>query len=583
MTEANLDALGWVYIGISIGWTVIFSLGILSLHRYRQLPCLQIRRLSLVFLANFFLHAYAIACLLGYVVAPFAPCTAEYWIMSIWLPFGMAMLQASNSQFLHIACRQRMYAYTNTLKDPKPLKQNQAESPANRWKRITQGIERADRIDRMMIFIAVGLIIQLVLALFFYFASRKFHRSYGFIDQTTKGSEDAFKSECVRGWEWWLTVFWQFFWAWIYAPYTLWRSRKIRDVHDWRIQTICCCLAGLPPSPLWLVALYVPQMGPINKHSAPSIWFAISIFFIELFTIGFPIIQVIKIQTLQQETLQALASWENRQQMNVHIDSVMGSRNDSTKSFAYSRTTLKWPARNAARKSSLDTQQSDMFTLAALENALRTNPDPLLQFAALKDFSGENVSFLTHIAEWKRKWRVLEAPFEEYRQQQFTPAVRIYACFVSLGFSEFPINISSKQMKHLESIFEKAAEELFRRRPKISDASVAPFDITPPRSSDSPSGQVLNLETLGRSNLESMSRAAPKLRADDKDSVVDVAIPDGFNAEVFDNAEEEIKYLVLTNTWPKFVNASYASSQAEREAGVRPQGKWWTRRFLCSV
>jgi hypothetical protein len=49
---------------------------------------------------------------------------------------------------------------------------------------------------------------------------------------------------CARGWEWWLSIVWQFFWAWIYAPYQLWKARDIHDVHGWRLQTICCCLAG---------------------------------------------------------------------------------------------------------------------------------------------------------------------------------------------------------------------------------------------------------------------------------------------------------------------------------------------------
>lgn len=49
---------------------------------------------------------------------------------------------------------------------------------------------------------------------------------------------------CSKGWEWWLSIVWQFFWAWIYAPYMLWKSRSVRDVHGWRIQTILCSLVG---------------------------------------------------------------------------------------------------------------------------------------------------------------------------------------------------------------------------------------------------------------------------------------------------------------------------------------------------
>lgn len=41
----------------------------------------------------------------------------------------------------------------------------------------------------------------------------------------------------------WPSVFWQFFWAWIIAPYILWQSRNIHDTQGWRLQTIACCIA----------------------------------------------------------------------------------------------------------------------------------------------------------------------------------------------------------------------------------------------------------------------------------------------------------------------------------------------------
>lgn len=42
----------------------------------------------------------------------------------------------------------------------------------------------------------------------------------------------------------WLSIVWQFFWSWIYAPYTLWKARNIHDAHGWRTQTILVCIAG---------------------------------------------------------------------------------------------------------------------------------------------------------------------------------------------------------------------------------------------------------------------------------------------------------------------------------------------------
>ena len=40
------------------------------------------------------------------------------------------------------------------------------------------------------------------------------------------------------------SIGWQIFWAWCYAPYLLWKVRKVHDIHGWRLQTIICCIAG---------------------------------------------------------------------------------------------------------------------------------------------------------------------------------------------------------------------------------------------------------------------------------------------------------------------------------------------------
>jgi hypothetical protein len=161
MAQANLDTLGKTYIGLTVAWTCTLLAGISFLWYHRRLPCLQIRRLPLVFLAVSALHAYGAACLVGYVIAPLLVCTVEYWIMSIWLPFGIAMFHASNSQFLHIASRQKQYIRTSSLAGNPPMKEAQAERLAHsRFRRIVHGVERADRIDRMMIWIGAGLIVQ---------------------------------------------------------------------------------------------------------------------------------------------------------------------------------------------------------------------------------------------------------------------------------------------------------------------------------------------------------------------------------------------------------------------------------------
>ena len=102
-----------------------------------------------------------------------------------------------------------------------------------------------------------------MLTFFVYFGSEMFHPSYGIFNVKVPGTEQQRQQLCVEGWEWsvilpqlpvtlrrclhrhrWLSIVWQFFWAWIYAPYMLWKTRNIHDTHGWRVQTICCCIAG---------------------------------------------------------------------------------------------------------------------------------------------------------------------------------------------------------------------------------------------------------------------------------------------------------------------------------------------------
>lgn len=81
--------------------------------------------------------------------------------MNILVPFGMAMFQASNTQFLYVASRQKQLAHMSTLKDQKPISEKEAASMGNnRLKRIVSGVERADRVNRSLLFIGIGMVLQ---------------------------------------------------------------------------------------------------------------------------------------------------------------------------------------------------------------------------------------------------------------------------------------------------------------------------------------------------------------------------------------------------------------------------------------
>ena len=161
MTEFRTSTLGWVYICLGAVWTVLLAGGILYLHRHRRLPFLQIRRLPIIFIAVTLLHLYAVVCLVSYTIHPIIPCDAQFWIMSIYLPFGIALLQAANSQFLYIASQQRRYASYTDLDDMQlSEKSNPIDQSLPWWKRMAERVYRMDRTTRIIIFIGLGMAVE---------------------------------------------------------------------------------------------------------------------------------------------------------------------------------------------------------------------------------------------------------------------------------------------------------------------------------------------------------------------------------------------------------------------------------------
>lgn len=161
MPQVVLDNVGWTYLGLFIVWNVALAVGMTFLWQHRQLPSLRMRKIPLLLTGVFSLHIYGALCILAYPVGAFFSCTVEFWVMSIWLPFGIALFHAANSQFLHLASRQKHYAHMSVLRHAKSIDEEKAEAIANsRWRRVVAGLERADNINQTLIMIGVGLVIQ---------------------------------------------------------------------------------------------------------------------------------------------------------------------------------------------------------------------------------------------------------------------------------------------------------------------------------------------------------------------------------------------------------------------------------------
>lgn len=111
---ARVDGLGIFYITFASVWTTVLLSAMSYLWIKRSHHVLRIRGLPISFAGILMMHIYWNCVMTGYVYGPLMPEVAEYWIMGIWLPLGIALFHASNTRFLYVANAQRKYAKRTT-------------------------------------------------------------------------------------------------------------------------------------------------------------------------------------------------------------------------------------------------------------------------------------------------------------------------------------------------------------------------------------------------------------------------------------------------------------------------------------
>jgi hypothetical protein len=146
----RLGSLGIFYIVFSAIWTLLLVVAMVFLWTKRHMSFLRIRGLPLSFVAIALLHAYETAVWTGYVYGPLMPPWVEFWIMGLWLPFGVALFHASNSRFLHIAQAQRRFAQTGLAAEKKIIYGNG----------VIDRFLRLEYTTRMLIYVGLGMSFQ---------------------------------------------------------------------------------------------------------------------------------------------------------------------------------------------------------------------------------------------------------------------------------------------------------------------------------------------------------------------------------------------------------------------------------------
>ena len=210
-----------------------------------------------------------------------------------------------------------------------------------------------------------------------------------------------------------------------------------------------------------------------------------------------------------------------------------------------------------------------MYTMASLEKALILNPRPLLVYAATKDFTAENIVFLMQVRRWKSTYSARAASgfngrlTDEPRALLFASAVDIYTACVNEKTAEYPINVEGPIRNTLDAIFSRAVPEgKYTPNPDSGDFDKTVHMMTMGRqSSNHSSDPIWDKGGDTFSQKESMFGAHPGVAPLGRSRA---RISAEFDESVFDAAERSIKYLVLTNTWWKFVSSAEAEGSTER-------------------
>jgi hypothetical protein len=81
--------------------------------------------------------------------------------MSIYLPFGFAMFQIANTQFLHVASRQKQFAHSESMSEKEYMQREEAGSRGDNYlKKFLRGTQRINRIDRTIFYVGLALVVQ---------------------------------------------------------------------------------------------------------------------------------------------------------------------------------------------------------------------------------------------------------------------------------------------------------------------------------------------------------------------------------------------------------------------------------------
>ena len=273
----------------------------------------------------------------------------------------------------------------------------------------------------------------------------------------------------------------------------------------------------------------------------------------ELTTLIFPIIQIIKHKKGVRETQEALAAFDAKQ---------IQLRPTATSSLV-TRSTR-----------SMNSKRGKMFTMESLEECLNSNFDGLQIYASCMELNGENIVFLTKVLQFQKQWHTTMSRthrFSSAFRTMFRVALGIYIQLIHTDTASYPINIESPIYAKLELIFGPATALVASTRRSSNTPSpmsaVTPWDSKTPNEPPDSAADEFPLHAMptrpaSRTNesSEHILKASEIYGLDDP--LANFVVPDNFDDHVFDAAFNSIKYMVWTETWQRYMSWKRSSTCA---------------------
>lgn len=204
--------------------------------------------------------------------------------------------------------------------------------------------------------------------------------------------------------------------------------------------------------------------------------------------------------------------------------------------------------------------------MASLEMQIEKNVDPLLRWAAQKEFTAENIVFLREVRDFKHKWSNTATHgflTDNQLRERYEEAALIYFTLVNPLTAKFNINLDYRTYNELEQMFAGLRYEPFADDgSSMSKSSRSENIITPWADMDesSPGSRASGEATVGPGSdidkLYPLPITEIRLSAETpRQSLVGLQhthIPPAFSTHVFDKAYESVKYDVFLNTWVRY-------------------------------